>query len=114
MRALNLENANNPSYNNKKKRRGIQTKKEPEPLIELLYQEFPKTDPIEIERITKRVKQWLEQKYRYYEKMSNKIARKLGERDTGTLVSKAYPRCIEALLQELNQQVFTNNMQKRK
>jgi hypothetical protein len=41
-------------------------KKEPEPLIELLYQEFPKTDPIEIERIIKRVKQWLEQKHQYY------------------------------------------------
>jgi hypothetical protein len=36
-------------------------------------------------------------------KESNKIANELRESDTGTLVSKAYPRCIEALLNELNQ-----------
>jgi DNA primase large subunit len=35
-------------------------------------------------------------------KESNKIANKLGESDTGTLVSKAYPRCIKELLNELN------------
>ena len=77
-------------------------KKEPEPLIELLYQEFPRTDPVELERITKRVKQWLEQKHQYYDKLSNKIARKQGENATETYVSKAYPHCIEALLQELS------------
>jgi len=77
-------------------------KKEPEPLIELLYQEFPRTDPVELERIIKRVKQWLEQKHQYYDKLSNKIARKQGENATETYVSKAYPHCIEALLQELS------------
>ena len=82
-------------------------KKEPEPLIELLYQEFPKTDPIELERITKRAKQWLEQKHQYYEKLSNQIAKKQGENATETYVSKAYSHCIEQLLQELNTQVFT-------
>jgi len=82
-------------------------KKEPEPLIELLYQEFPKTDPIELERITKRVKQWLEQKHQYYEKLSRQIAKKQGENATETYVSKAYPHCIEFLLQELGTQVST-------
>ncbi|MEM2105127.1 MAG: hypothetical protein QXV21_01480 [Candidatus Bathyarchaeia archaeon] len=81
-------------------------KKEPEPLIELLYQEFPNKDPAEIERIIKRVKQWLEQKHKYFEKLSNQIARKLGETDTGTIVSKAYPHCIEFLLQELSLQDY--------
>ena len=77
-------------------------KKEPEPFIELLYQEFPKIDPVELERITKIVKQWLEQKHQYYEKLSNQIAKKWGENVTQTYVSKAYPHCIEALLQELS------------
>jgi len=77
-------------------------KKEPEPLIELLYQEFPNTDPLEIERIIKRVKQWLEQKHKYFEKVSNKIAKKMGEKATETYVSKAYPHCIDELLQDLN------------
>jgi DNA primase large subunit len=79
-------------------------KKEPEPLIELLYQEFPNTDPIEIERITKRVRQWLEQKHKYFEKMSRQVAKKLGEDGTGTYVSKTYPSCIEELLRELSPQ----------
>ena len=81
-------------------------KKEPEPLVELLYQEFPKTDPIELERITKRVKQWLEQKHQYFEKLSNQVAKKMGENATETYVSKAYPHCIEALLQELSPQDY--------
>ena len=76
-------------------------KKEPEPLIELLYQEFPRTDPVELERIIKRVKQWLEQKHQYYEKLSNKIARKQGENAIETYVARAYPSCIDQLLQEL-------------
>jgi hypothetical protein len=76
-------------------------KKDPEPLIELLYQEFTKTDPVEIERITKRVRQWLEQKLKYYEKMSKYVARKFGEKATETYVSKTYPRCIQALIDEL-------------
>jgi DNA primase large subunit len=81
-------------------------KKEPEPLAELLYQEFPRTDPVELERITKTVIKWLEQKHKYFKKMSRQIARKLGEEDTGTLVSNAYPRCIEELLRELNPQDY--------
>ena len=81
-------------------------KKEPEPLIELLYQEFPKTDPIELERITKRVKQWLEQKHKYFEKVSKQVAKKMGEDAIPTYVSKAYPHCIEALLQELDPQAY--------
>lgn len=36
-------------------------KNETEPLIELLYQEFPNKDPQEIERIVKTVRKWLEQ-----------------------------------------------------
>ena len=43
-------------------------RKEPEPLTELLDQEFPKIDPIELERITKTVEKWLEQKRKEYEK----------------------------------------------
>jgi hypothetical protein len=85
-------------------------KKDPEPLIELLYQEFPKTDPIELERITKTVRRWLEQKHRYYEKLSNQIAKKLGGNATEPCVSKAYPHCIEALLSELSPQDFPMHM----
>lgn len=81
-------------------------KKQPEPLIELLYQEFPNKDPIEIERITKRVREWLEQKHKYFEKMSRQVAKKLGENDIGTFVSKTYPRCIEELLRELSPQDY--------
>lgn len=84
---------------------GNSMKKEPEPLIELLYQEFPKKDPIELERITRTVIKWLEQKHKYFKKMSRHIA-KLGEKDTGTLVSNAYPRCIEELLRELSPQEY--------
>ena len=36
-------------------------RKQSEPLIELLYQEFPNKDPIEIERIIGTVRKWLEQ-----------------------------------------------------
>jgi hypothetical protein len=36
--------------------------KQTAPLIELLYQEFPNKDPIEIERIVNTVKKWLEQR----------------------------------------------------
>ena len=81
-------------------------KKDPEPFIELLYQEFPKTDPIELERITKVVKQWLEQKRKYFEKLSKQVARKMGENATPTYVSKAYPRCIEELLREIDPQAY--------
>jgi DNA primase large subunit len=81
-------------------------RKDPEPFIELLYQEFPKADPIELERIAKVVEKWLEQKRKYFDKLSNHMARKFGENETGTLVSKAYPRCIETLLQELNPQAY--------
>jgi hypothetical protein len=35
--------------------------KQTEPLIELLYQEFPNKDPIEIERILDTVRKWLQQ-----------------------------------------------------
>jgi hypothetical protein len=35
--------------------------KQAEPLIELLYQEFPNKDPIEIERIINTVQKWLKQ-----------------------------------------------------
>jgi DNA primase large subunit len=84
-------------------------RKEPEPLIELLYQEFPTTDPIEIERIAKRVRQWLEQKHKYFEKMSRQVAKKLGEKDIGTYVSKAYPSCIEELLRELSPKDYPMN-----
>ena len=81
-------------------------KKDPEPLTELLYLEFPKTDPIELERITKVVERWLEQKRKYFEKLSKQIARKYGENATPTYVSKTYPRCIEELLRELNPQAY--------
>lgn len=76
-------------------------KKQPEPLAELLWQEFPNTDPIELDKILKRVKQWLEQKQQYYERLSKQIARKYGQKATETYVSKAYPNCIEALLDEI-------------
>jgi hypothetical protein len=36
-------------------------KKQAEPLIELLYQEFPTKDPIEIEHIINTVRKWLQQ-----------------------------------------------------
>ena len=72
-------------------------KKDPEPFTELLYQEFPKTDPIELERITKVVERWLEQKRKYFDKEANRMAKKWGENATETYVSKAYPHCIEAL-----------------
>jgi DNA primase large subunit len=88
-------------------------KKDPEPFIELLYQEFPKTDPIELERITKVVKQWLEQKRKYFEKLSNRVAKKQGENATETYVSKAYPHCIDTLLQELNLRAFATHIQER-
>ncbi len=81
-------------------------KKDPEPLTELLYQEFPKTDPIELERITKLVEKWLEQKRKYFEKISKQVARKMGENATPTYVAKAYPRCIEELLREINPQAY--------
>ncbi len=81
-------------------------KKEPEPLIELFYQEFPKTDPVELERITKTVIKWLKQKHKYFKKISRHMAKKFGEKDTGTLVSNAYPRCIEELLRELSPQDY--------
>jgi DNA primase large subunit len=81
-------------------------KKDPEPFTELLYQEFPKTDPIELERIIKVVEKWLEQKRKYFDKEANRMAKKWGENHTGTLISKAYPRCIETLLRELNPQAY--------
>jgi hypothetical protein len=36
-------------------------KKQAEPLIEILYQEFPNKDPIEIEHIITTVRKWLQQ-----------------------------------------------------
>ena len=36
-------------------------KKQAEPLIEILYQEFPNKDPIEIERMINAVRKWLQQ-----------------------------------------------------
>lgn len=81
-------------------------KKDPEPLIELLYQEFPKKDPIEIERITKVVEKWLEHKRKYFDKTANRVAKEFGEKDTGTIVTRTYPRCIETLLQELNPEAY--------
>jgi molecular chaperone DnaK (HSP70) len=36
-------------------------KEQAEPLIELLYQEFPNKDPVEIERIINTVEKWLKQ-----------------------------------------------------
>lgn len=77
-------------------------KKEPEPLIELLYQEFAKTDPLIIERIIKTTSKWLEQKHKLYKKECKIISKKLGDKDTGNLVSKAYPQCIDSLLEELD------------
>ena len=88
-------------------------RKDPEPFVELLYQEFPKTDPVELERIARVVKQWLEQKHKYFEKLSNRIAKKWGENARETYVSKAYPHCIEALLQELSPQAFATRIQER-
>lgn len=77
-------------------------KKKPEPLAELLWQEFPNTDPIELDRILKRVKQWLEEKQQYYQKLSNQIERKLGKDSTDHHVSNGYVHCIEALIQEID------------
>ena len=76
-------------------------KKQPEPLAELLWQEFPNTDPIELDRILKRVKQWLEQKQQYYQKLANQVTRKLGEKSIDHYVANAYPHCIDALLNEI-------------
>jgi len=81
-------------------------RKEPEPLTELLYQEFPNTDPIEIERITKVVKKWLEQKRKWYEKAAKKVAKELGEKATPTYVTKAYPHCVDDLLREIDPQKY--------
>lgn len=53
-------------------------KEQAEPLIELLYQEFPNKDPVDIERIINIVKKWLEQRLKEneediktFEKMTN-------------------------------------------
>lgn len=76
-------------------------RKEPEPLAELLWQEFPNTDPIELDRILKRVRQWLEQKHGYYEKLIRQIERKMGKNSTDAKVSAGYTHCTEALLNEI-------------
>jgi LysM repeat protein len=76
-------------------------KKQPEPLAELLWQEFPNTDPIELDKILKQVKQWLEQKQQYYQKLTNQIGRKLGKTSTQYYISMAYIHCIEALTDEI-------------
>lgn len=77
-------------------------KKQPEPLAELLWQEFPNTDPVELDRILRLVKQWLEQKQQRYQKDSNYITKKLGEESIDHYVSNAYVHCIEALIQEID------------
>jgi len=77
-------------------------KKQPEPLAELLWQEFPNTDPIELDRILKRVKQWLEQKQQRYQKDTNYIGRKLGKDTKDYSIGMGYVHCIEALIEEID------------
>lgn len=73
-------------------------RKEPEPLTELLDQEFPKIDPIELERITKTVEKWLEQKRKEYKKVVRLIAKKCGENAEPTRITRGYVHCIDDLL----------------
>jgi len=77
-------------------------RKEPEPLTELLDQEFSKTDPIELERIIKTVEKWLEQKRKEYEKAVRLIAKKCGENAEPTRITKGYVHCIDDLLYEID------------
>ena len=79
-------------------------RKEPEPLNELLQQQFPKTDPIELEQMTKTVEKWLQQKLKFCEKSIKQVAKQFGEHAQQTIITKTYARCIENLLNEIDPQ----------
>ena len=73
-------------------------RKEPEPLTELLDQEFPRKDPIELERIIKTVEKWLEQKRKEYEKAVRLTKKQFGEHAQSTTITIGYVHCIDDLL----------------
>jgi hypothetical protein len=79
-------------------------RKEPEPLNELLLQQFPKKDPIELEQITRTVEKWLEQKRKDYEKSVRIITKKCGENAEPKRIAKGYVHCIDNLLHEIDPQ----------
>jgi|WetSurSiteA1Bulk_404760.scaffolds.fasta_scaffold280041_2 hypothetical protein len=74
--------------------------KEPEPLLELLFQEFPNKDPIEIEHIIQRVKEWLEQIRQKRNKDLISVITKIDQTDR--LVMQAHITELDMLLRELS------------
>lgn len=77
-------------------------RKEPEPLNELLLQQFPRKDPIELEQMTKTVEKWLEQKLKFYEKCTRQVAKQMGQNATPTKITRTYSLAVKDLLRELD------------
>jgi aspartyl/asparaginyl-tRNA synthetase len=78
--------------------------KQSEPLIELLYQEFPNKDPIEIERIISTVKKWLkqilEENIRDIETLSKDLNKDIDPNTQGNIIK------LKELIQRLNEKAF--------
>ena len=81
-------------------------RKEPEPLIELLYQEFPNKDPIEIEHIINTVRKWLEQQLKEHEEdlkiLEDKIGKDIAPNTQGHIIE------LKILIQKLKSKNLNN------